>query len=408
MKANQRRLKQVAEIRASNVDKKSVEGEVPVRLCNYVDVYKNRLITNGLPFSSATATRAQLADFGLRAGDVLVTKDSESPDDIGVPAYVPANLDDVVCGYHLAVIRPDSSKLEPAYLAWVLQSQPIRHYFTGRANGVTRFALGYSEVGDAPIPLPTLQEQRRIVRFLDEGTARIDALIEQKQHLNGLLGEHWQCVVTRTIERAQADYGMVPLKRLTKEPLKYGLSEVAEERQPDLPRFVRITDIKGDGRLRGDSHVTVPEAAARPYLLQQGDVLLARSGATVGKSFLYEKTWGRACFAGYLIRARLDTRLVLPHWVHLFTQSAVYWTWIHRTKIQATIPNVSAERYSILPVPLPPLDVQDRLLKKCHQEEMRMRKVSDKNSEIVRHLKEHRAALVTAAVTGQVDVSGAA
>lgn len=75
---------------------------------------------------------------------------------------------------------------------------------------------------------------------------------------------------------------------------------------------------------------------------------------------------------------------------------------------QATIPNVSAERYSILPVPLPSLDVQDRLLKKCHQEEMRMRKVSDKNGEIVRHLKEHRAALITAAVTGQIDVSGAA
>lgn len=408
MNVKVRQLKHLTAIKASNVDKKSVEGHVPISLCNYTDVYHNDLITKDMPFMQATATRSQIDAFTLRRGDVLITKDSESADDIGIPAYVSEDVDGLVSGYHLSLLRSNPDVMEPKFMFWALKAQPAQHHFTVSAKGITRFALGYDELGRTPIPLPTLEEQRAIVRFLDEETAKIDALIDKKRCLNGLLAERWQRIVAGVIEQAQADCRMMPLKRLTTEPLKYGLSEVATERQPDLPRFVRITDIKDDGRLREDSHVTVSEEIAQPYLLRQGDVLLARSGATVGKSFLYDESWGRACFAGYLVRARLDTRLVRPRWVHLFTQSATYWAWIQRTKIQATIPNVSAERYSILPVPVPAVDAQDRLLQECDSEEMRMRQVSAKNSEIVRHLEEYRSALITAAVTGQIDVRGAA
>src|SRR6516164_9613225 len=81
-----RRLKYVADIQVSNVDKKSVEGEQPVRLCNYVDVYKNDTIAPGMLFMEATALDSQIANFALKKGDVLITKDSEEWDDIAVPA----------------------------------------------------------------------------------------------------------------------------------------------------------------------------------------------------------------------------------------------------------------------------------------------------------------------------------
>jgi type I restriction enzyme S subunit len=100
------RLKVVACVQLSNVDKKSVEGQTTVRLCNYTDVYYHAHLTLDLDFMVATATQDQVRRFSLRQGDVLITKDSESWTDIAVPAVVTRDLPGVLCGYHLAHIRP--------------------------------------------------------------------------------------------------------------------------------------------------------------------------------------------------------------------------------------------------------------------------------------------------------------
>jgi type I restriction enzyme, S subunit len=101
-----RRLKTIASIELSNVDKKSIEGQIPVKLCNYLDVYNNEKILQNIPFMKATATEEQVKRLSLKQGDVLVTKDSESWTDIAVPSIVAEPLRGVLCGYHLAMIRP--------------------------------------------------------------------------------------------------------------------------------------------------------------------------------------------------------------------------------------------------------------------------------------------------------------
>jgi type I restriction enzyme S subunit len=105
-------LKEIAEIRTSNVDKKTVADQPAVRLCNYTDVYYNPYITNDVSFMDATATKSQIEKFGLQKGDVIITKDSESPDDIAVPALIDEELDNVLCGYHLALIRPRANQAD--------------------------------------------------------------------------------------------------------------------------------------------------------------------------------------------------------------------------------------------------------------------------------------------------------
>ena len=97
------------------------------------------------------------------------------------------------------------------------------------------------------------------------------------------------------------------LKFLLSEPLKYGANEAAELTDTDLPRYIRITDVNEDGSLRDDTFRSLPNDIAEPYLLNEGDILLARSGATVGKTFIYRNFWGMAAYAGYLIRARIDS-----------------------------------------------------------------------------------------------------
>lgn len=104
------RLGDVAEVDFSSVDKKSVDGEHPVELCNYTDVFYRRRIQRPMDFMRATATVAECRKWGLRDGDILFTKDSETPDEIGVPAYVAQDMPDVLCGYHLgrAALIPGS------------------------------------------------------------------------------------------------------------------------------------------------------------------------------------------------------------------------------------------------------------------------------------------------------------
>lgn len=181
-----RRLKQIARVTVSNVDKKSVDGERDVRLCNYTDVYYNERITSDLEFMKATATADQVARFSLRAGDVLITKDSETADDIAIPAYVAADMPDVLCGYHLATMRP-ADNTDGRYLFWALTSLSTREQFSALATGVTRFGLRYETFGEVRVPLPPPAVQRNIAVYLDAETAHIDALIEKKLQMMHLL-----------------------------------------------------------------------------------------------------------------------------------------------------------------------------------------------------------------------------
>ncbi len=171
-----RRLKYVAEMRTSNVDKHVKEDELPVRLCNYVDVYKNDFITQDIDFMRATASEKEIEKFRLNRNDVIITKDSETWNDIAVPALVTEPADDLICGYHLALLRPKDLMLG-GYLFRVLQSQVIAHQFFIEAHGVIRYGLSQHAIKSVRLPVPPLEEQAAIAEYLDDRIAKIDAAI---------------------------------------------------------------------------------------------------------------------------------------------------------------------------------------------------------------------------------------
>ena len=180
-----RRLRNVADMRVSNVDKHMKEDEISVRLCNYVDVYKNDYIDGRLDFMRATATNEEIERFRLEEGDVLITKDSETWDDIGVPALVTEAADDLISGYHLALLRPQSDKLAGAYLLRALQSKGLAYQFHIEAKGVTRYGLSHAGINSVWLPLPPLPEQAAIIRYLDHADRRIRRYIRAKERLIG-------------------------------------------------------------------------------------------------------------------------------------------------------------------------------------------------------------------------------
>ncbi|WP_131809676.1 hypothetical protein [Mycolicibacter sinensis] len=189
------------------------------------------------------------------------------------------------------------------------------------------------------------------------------------------------------------------LKSILLEPLKYGANEAAVDDDPAQPRFVRITDIAVDGSLRPETFRSIPSEVAQPYMLKEGDLLFARSGATVGKSVMYTASWGPCCFAGYLIRARIDPGKASPQYIRYFSESTLYWQHIASEQIQATIQNVSAERYGNLLVPMPNVAEQSAVVAYLDRETAKIDALIAKQEQLIATLREDRTATITHAVT---------
>ncbi len=180
------RLGDVALVEISGVDKKTSDGEKPVRLCNFTDVYKNWAITALMydTFMVASANEKEISRFSLRKGQVAITKDSETRDDIGIPTYIADNFDDVLLGYHCALITPDESKIDGKYLNAFLHTEFIKKFFSANASGSgQRYTLSVDTLNEIPIFLPSLEEQTRI----GEVFSNIDRKIETNRQINDYL-----------------------------------------------------------------------------------------------------------------------------------------------------------------------------------------------------------------------------
>lgn len=174
---NEKELYKLAEIRVSNVDKKIYPDKALVKLCNYMDVYNNDYIDSKLAYSIGSADANELLRFGLKKNDVIITKDSETPDDIAISSIVTEDIVNLVCGYHLAIIRPNSDELDGLFLMFKLKDNEIVRYFSNAAKGSTRFGLSIADIENVKLKYPSVPEQRRIAHIL----STCDAVIEKTQ-----------------------------------------------------------------------------------------------------------------------------------------------------------------------------------------------------------------------------------
>lgn len=166
----------LAMISISGVDKHSVPGQRSIRLCNYTDVYYSRAIKDSTDFMSATCSESEFQRLHLLPGDVLMTKDSETAEDIAIPAIVKTDDSDLVLGYHNALLRPVDQRLHSDYLFWLLESRQARNHFARKARGVTRVGLRSEDVAALPVPLLSPDAQRRVADELWSTSERIESL----------------------------------------------------------------------------------------------------------------------------------------------------------------------------------------------------------------------------------------
>ena len=272
------------------------------------------------------------------------------------------------------------------------------------------------------VVFPLVQEQQAIVDYLDKKCSEIDNVISAQQKRIALLQELKQRVITHAVTKGlnpnvemkdsgvewigkiPASWDVVHLKRILRERMQYGANEPAESDDTTYPRYIRITDITANGELRPETFKSLEPSKAKDYLLDKGDVLFARSGATVGKTFLFNADI-KACYAGYLIKASCDKRRMLPEYLYYYTQSGAYECWKNSVFIQSTIQNIGADKYQMMYIPVPSKDEQKQIVEYTMRKSQIFDAAISKAQHQVELLQEYKQSLITEVVTGKRKVS---
>lgn len=419
-----RRQRNAVEMRVSNIDKHTKEGELPVRLCNYVDVYKNDRISERMPFMRVTATPDEIERFRLRVDDVLITKDSETWDDIGVPALVEYEASDFACGYHLALLRPIKQRLLGAYLFRAHQSKPIAYQYHVSANGVTRYGLSHDAIKSVLLPIPPLPEQAAIVRFLDHADRRIRRYIISKQKLIDLLNEQKQIVIYSAVTR-----GLDPRTRLKPAGIE-GLNHVPEHwsirklgsvasifngttpsrsqsRYWDGGTIPWLSSGKVNDEIVRDASELITPAAFRETSLSmvpRGSLIigLVGQGKTRGMCALLDID---ACINQNLAAIVPGKEIYNKFLFYMLTGS---YRAIRDTGRGGNQAAMNCEIVSMIRIPLPPFDEQKLIVDHLDRELRIVREAQEKARAEIVLLREFRTRLITDVVTGKLDVREAA
>jgi type I restriction enzyme S subunit len=387
-----RRLKEVCEVFPSNVDKKTYENETPVLLCNYTDVYYNEKITPHIDFMAATASADQIKKFTLRGGDTIITKDC-------------------------------------AFIKRLFDSIYVKSCCAVYANGLTRVGLGQYALDNLEMPFPPKTEQAAIAAFLDRETAKIDALIAEQQRLIELLKEKRQSVISHAVTKGlnpnapMKDSGIewlgkVPehwevcaLRRLLSVPLANGIFKKKDD-FGDGVLLVNVFDVyQNDFKIKFEQldRVKCSPDEAITYQVLPEDLFFVRSSlkqegiaAVVVAGISAEEV----VFECHLIRARPKQSTVNSRYCSYLLNSPIYRAkMIAKAKI-TTMTTIDQETILSTILPQPPKEEQQTIAAFLDRETAKLDTFTAEAKTAITLLQERRTALISAAVTGKIDVRG--
>lgn len=240
----------------------------------------------------------------------------------------------------------DLSKLLPKYLYYFCEKFDFEQLNTT----VTIPSLTKANLLKVEIPLPSLDEQRKIAAVLDKIS---DLITKHRQQLDKLD----ELVKSRFIEMfIGKGYPTKTVDEVSLSKGEYGAQSASVEYDPNRPRYVRITDINDDGTLNDDMVASINLSDDEQYRLEYGDFMFARMGATVGKTYAF--ITGNQIFAGYLIRYKLNQNVISPRYLFWYTKLDVYWNWVKLSQSGAAQPGINAKKFGSLRIPVPPIELQ--------------------------------------------------
>ena len=286
----------------------------------------------------------------VRNGDVLISWSAT----LGVFEW---KLDDAFLNQHIFKVVFDKVEINKRYFEYaILISINI---MSQQTNGATMKHIRKGDFDNIEIPVPPLSEQQRIVDYLDSAFAKIDAMKANAEKSLNEAKALFQASLKEILEPKDG-WEEKRLNELSVISGNYGLSVPSTEFNG--VRYLRITDITEWGELNDEKVSAKIEKGTEQELLEDGDILFARTGATVGKTLLYKEEFGDCLFAGYLIRYRLNKDIINPKFMFYITHSNTYYKWIFDNQKAAAQPNISAKLYNDYKVSYPSLSEQQRIV----------------------------------------------
>lgn len=357
----------------------------------------------------------QAPEIQLKVGDLLVTKDGT----VGKMAYVDILPGKASLNSHLLLIRPLENKFDNRFLFWLMSSSVFSGYTEYAQDGTVMASLSQEKIGNFIAYFPEITEQQAIADFLDKECAQIDSIVADLEKQIALLQQYKKSLITETVTKGldksvpMKDSGVewigeIPntwdckkMKYVISESLQYGANEAGDDYKEDYPRYIRITDITEENSLKDDGKLSLSPDIAKPYLLKDGDLLFARSGATVGKTFYYTSNYGTCAFAGYLIKARFNQDKMNPKFVYYTTLGIGYENWKNTVFTQATIQNIGADKYAQLYITVPSMKEQNEIITYLDTQCKAIDDVIRSKYQQLSTIQQHKKSLIYEYVTGK-------
>lgn len=327
--------------------------------------------------------------FRIKKGHFLLSKIDARNGAIGI---VPESCNNAIITGNFWDFEIDTNKADPQFLSLLMTTDYFVNLFDKASNGTTnRHYLQENLFLKTEIPLPPIGIQKDFVKRYNEKIKLAEEqekeLYQLEQDANNYIALQLGIICKNNVIESNkynylTFYNLIDLSRwdlyknncnsiisekykfsklsdvVTEKPL-YGAGEKGIKKRSDI-RYIRITDINEDGTLNDD--FVSAEKVDPKYLLEENDFLIARSGNTVGKTFLYKKEFGKCIYAGYLIKFKLDTKKIIPEYLLYYTKSNIYKQWIASNQRANAQPNINSNEFLNSPIIIPPIEEQNYIV----------------------------------------------
>ena len=340
-----------------NVDRFNTDLEYYVGGEHY-DYASIAIYNKGLLKSEKGSTLGFKFHFPFKKGDTLFMARNPHLKKAGMVTY------DGICSDASYVLRTkDPEVLLPEFLPLIIQNDLFWAFFEANKSGSVNYLMNWKEMRNYEFELPSIERQKAIADMIWAAERTRKAYIKLIEATDELVKSQF-IEMFGDPEVNKNNLPIATLKDICVGKLSYGSGAAAVD-YDGVTRYVRITDITDAGELSDD--VKSPSVIDEKYLLNEGDVLFARSGATVGKTLLYREKYGRCIYAGFLIRLIPNTAKVLPDYVFGFTKSTYYKEFVKKTQRAVGQPNINAQEYGDLKICVPPIEQQKAFSKFLEQ-----------------------------------------
>ena len=276
----------------------------------------------------------------MKKGDVLFGRRRAYQRKVGIAPF------DGIFSAHGMVLRPRPESVDEKYFPFFISSDQFMNEAVRISVGSLSPTINWGTLKNCEFDLPPMDEQKKLAELL---WAAND------------LKESYKKAITATDEMLKAKFRemfgecpQVSLASVCKGSGEYGIAASADDYDVNKGRYIRITDIMDDGSLNDD--VVSPDKYEEKFILKEDDILFARTGNTVGKTYIHKR--GHATFAGYLIRYEVDQTKMLPDYLFAYTHTDEYYFWVAKTKKIGAQPNINAMQYDGMTLPCPSLALQ--------------------------------------------------